>query len=67
MYVYYNYSLIKMYKRLNYSLNTKAKSLNTFITKDYKAYNYKGIRFSMKNYIDQGWMINLPLYAVSCI
>ena len=47
--------------------NTKAKSLNTFITKDYKAYNYKGIRFSMKNYIDQGWMINLPLYAVSCI
>ena len=56
-----------MHKRLDYCLNTKAKSLNTFITKDYKAYYYKGIRFSMKNYIDQGWMINLPLYAVSCI
>ena len=24
----------------------------------------KGLRVSMKNYIDQGWMENLPLYAI---
>lgn len=47
--------------------NTKAKSLHTFITKDYESYHMKGIRLSMKNYIDQDWMENLPLYAVSCI
>ena len=25
---------------------------------------YKILRVSMKNYIDQGWMENLPLYAI---
>ena len=41
--------------------NVKAKSLRTYIDEHPKL---KGLRFSMLNYIDQGWMENLPLYAV---
>jgi hypothetical protein len=41
--------------------NVKAKSLRTYIDEHP---NLKGLRFSMLNYIDQGWMENLPLYAV---
>lgn len=41
--------------------NVKAKSLRTYIG-EHPA--LKGLRVSMKNYIDQGWMENLPLYAI---
>lgn len=44
--------------------NVKSKSLSTFINEDFKALNLKGLRCSMKPYIDQGWMENIPLYAV---
>jgi hypothetical protein len=35
-----------------------------FIKEDFKNLNLKGLRCSMKPYIDQGWMENIPLYAV---
>lgn len=41
--------------------NVYAKSLKTYIDAHPKL---KGLRVSMKNYIDQGWMENLPLYAI---
>lgn len=41
--------------------NVKAKSLKTYIDEHP---NLKGLRLSMLNYIDQGWMENLPLYAI---
>ena len=41
--------------------NVRAKSLKTYI--DVHP-NLKGLRLSMLNYIDQGWMENLPLYAI---
>lgn len=41
--------------------NVKGKSLKTYID-EHPA--LKGLRVSMKNYIDQGWMENLPLYAI---
>ncbi len=40
--------------------NLKSKSLNTFINDNP---NLTGIRFSMSDYRDQDWMINIPLYA----
>ncbi len=43
--------------------NVKSKSLSTFINEEFKELNLKGLRFSMKPYIDQGWMENVPLYA----
>jgi len=44
--------------------NVKSKSLSLFINEDFKNLNLKGLRCSMKPYIDQGWMENIPLYAV---
>jgi len=44
--------------------NVKAKSLKIFIDNNP---DLKGVRFSMKDYVDQGWMINIPLYAVCTI
>ena len=44
--------------------NVKSKSLSTFIKEDFKELNLKGLRCSMKPYVDQGWMENIPLYAV---
>lgn len=44
--------------------NVRSKSLRQFISVDNTERNIKGIRLSMKNYIDQGWMENIPLYAV---
>ena len=44
--------------------NVKSKSLSTFVNEDFKSLNLKGLRCSMKPYIDQGWMENIPLYAV---
>jgi len=41
--------------------NVKSKSLRTYIGEHP---DLKGLRVSMKNYIDQGWMENLPLYAI---
>lgn len=41
--------------------NVYAKSLKTYIDDHPKL---KGLHVSMKNYIDQGWMENLPLYAI---
>ena len=40
--------------------NVKSKSLKTYID---KYPELKGLRISMLNYVDQGWMENLPLYA----
>ena len=44
--------------------NVKSKSLRQFITVDHSDGRLKGIRFSMKKYVDQEWMENVPLYAV---
>lgn len=41
--------------------NVKSKSLRTFISNNP---DLKGVRFSMKDYVDQEWMINFPLYSV---
>lgn len=43
--------------------NVHSKSLRVFITEDNAEKHFKGIRFSMKPYIDQGWMENVPLYG----
>lgn len=44
--------------------NVKSKSLQAFVRENDKGRELKGLRFSMKGYIDQGWMENVPLYAV---
>ena len=44
--------------------NVKSKSLKTFIDSNPEL---KGIRFSMLDRIDQGWMTNIPLYDVMAI
>lgn len=44
--------------------NVKSKSLKQFITIDHAEKNLKGLRCSMKPYIDQGWMENIPLYGI---
>ena len=44
--------------------NLKSKSLSQFVTIDHADKNLKGLRCSMKPYIDQGWMENIPLYGV---
>ncbi|MFA6778437.1 MAG: ATP-binding protein [Paludibacteraceae bacterium] len=43
--------------------NVKSKSLRAFITQDFKCYELKGVRFSMKGYEEQDWMTNVPLYS----
>lgn len=44
--------------------NVKSKSLHQFITVDKKGSRLKGIRFSMKGFVNQDWMQNIPLFAV---
>ena len=44
--------------------NVRSKSLRTFIEKHP---DLKGVRFSMKPHIDQGWMENIPLYALAAL
>jgi len=44
--------------------NLKSKSLSQFVTIDHADKNLKGLRCSMKPYIDQGWMENIPLYGI---
>ena len=43
--------------------NVKSKSLSTFVNCEFQARNFKALRISMRPYIDQGWMENIPLYA----
>lgn len=43
--------------------NVKAKSLRNFVNEEFENYHLKGLRSSMKPYIDQGWMENIPLYS----
>ena len=44
--------------------NVKSKSLRQFITVDKAGSGLKGIRFSMKGFVCQDWMENVPLPAV---
>ena len=44
--------------------NVKSKSLKQFVTVDHADKHLKGLRCSMKSYIDQGWMENIPLYSI---
>lgn len=44
--------------------NVRSRSLSNFVQQDYAGKGLKGLRMSMKPYIDQGWMENIPLYAV---
>ena len=44
--------------------NLRAKSLKTYQEK----FSPKlSIRTSMSDYKDEGWLINLPLYAIECV
>jgi hypothetical protein len=43
--------------------NVKSHSLSNFVQNDFAEMNLKGLRMSMKPYIDQGWMENIPLYS----
>lgn len=47
--------------------NVKSKSFSQFITIDYADAHFKGVRLSMKPFIDQGWMENWPLCAAETI
>lgn len=44
--------------------NVRSKSLSSFIKEEFKELNLKALRCSMKPYVDQSWMENIPLYAV---
>ena len=44
--------------------NVKAKSLSTFINKDFAQFHLTGARFSMLGFQDQGWVVNVPLFAM---
>lgn len=43
--------------------NVRSHSLSNFVQNDFAEKNLKGLRMSMKPYIDQGWMENIPLYS----
>ncbi|MCQ2369696.1 MAG: AAA family ATPase [Paludibacteraceae bacterium] len=43
--------------------NVHAKSLSTFINYEFAAQKLKGLRISMKPYINQQWMENIPLFS----
>lgn len=44
--------------------NVRARSLKTYIDA-HPDHHLKGLRFSMKGYADQGWMVNVPLFAIN--
>ena len=44
--------------------NVRSKSLTTFVNSEFADYSLKGLRCSMLPYAEQGWMENIPLYAV---
>lgn len=46
--------------------NVRSRSMAEYI-KNNPELNLKGLRISMKGFIDQGWMVNIPLYAVEGI
>lgn len=46
--------------------NVRARSMKAYIEKHPEA-NLKGLRISMKGYVDQGWMENIPLYGINKI
>lgn len=43
--------------------NVRSKSMKTYMD-DHSDAGLKGLRLSMKGYVDQGWMVNVPLYGV---
>ena len=43
--------------------NVRSHSLSNFVQNDFAEKNLKGLRMSMKPYIDQCWMENIPLYS----
>ncbi|MCQ2290326.1 MAG: ATP-binding protein [Muribaculaceae bacterium] len=43
--------------------NVRSKSMSEYIKK-YPELQLKGLRISMKDFVDQGWMENIPLYAI---
>lgn len=44
--------------------NVRARSMKTYIDR-HPADRLKGLRVSMRGYVDQGWMENVPLYGIS--
>lgn len=44
-------------------VNVKSKSLYNFVNVDFVDMQLKALRISMKPFIDQGWMENIPLYT----
>jgi hypothetical protein len=56
--------LLFPHKNVIFVLLFPHKIVITFVKEDFKSLNLKGLRCSMKPYIDQGWMENIPLYAV---
>lgn len=46
--------------------NVRSRSMAEYI-KNNPELNLKGLRISMKGFIDQGWMVNIPLYSVGRI
>lgn len=44
--------------------NVKGKSFSQFVKTDHADKHLKGLRGSMRPYIDQGWMENVPLYSI---
>lgn len=47
--------------------NVKSKSLRQFVTIDNAGTGMHGYRFSMKDFRDQDWMSNIPLFAISTL
>ncbi|MCQ2975714.1 MAG: AAA family ATPase [Bacteroidales bacterium] len=45
--------------------NVKSKSFSQFINIDFKEKELKGIRCSMRSYVNQEWFENIPLYSVN--
>ncbi len=43
--------------------NVKSKSLSTFVNYEFQNRAFKALRISMRPYIDQEWMENIPLYS----
>ena len=44
--------------------NVKSKSLRSFVTNEFPELNLKGLRVSMKPYVQQDWITNIPLYGI---
>ena len=47
--------------------NVRSRSLYLFVNEDFKEQDFMGVRFSLKPYIQQSWMENVPLYAVESV